>query len=58
MAGVAALGAVAVGLTAFAGSGGDRPPTEITNGGKLAEQIVFLGFQLGQRIAHDLGLHS
>jgi hypothetical protein len=43
MAGVAAFGAVAVGFTAFAGSGGDRPPTKIANGGKLAEQIAFLG---------------
>jgi len=46
MAGVAAFGAVAIGLTAFAGSGGDGPATEITDGGKLAEQIAFLGFQL------------
>jgi len=52
MAGVASFGAVAVGFTAFAGSGGDRPATEITNGGKLAEQIAFLGFQLRQRIVH------
>ena len=40
MAEVAAFGAVAVGFTAFTGSGGDGPATEITDGGKLAEQIV------------------
>jgi hypothetical protein len=42
MAGVAASGAVAVGFTALAGSGGDRPAPEITDGRKLAEQIAFL----------------
>jgi hypothetical protein len=58
MAGVAPFGAVAVGFTAFAGSGGDRAATQIANGGKLAEQIAFLSLQLGQRIVHGLGLNS
>jgi hypothetical protein len=53
MAGVAALGAVAVGFTALAGSGGDGPATEITDGRKLTEQFEFLGFQLGQRVVHE-----
>jgi hypothetical protein len=50
MAGVAAFGAVAVGFTALAGSGGDGPAPEITDGRKLAEQITLLGFQLRQRV--------
>src|SRR5215831_9287313 len=53
MAGVAAFGAVTVGFTALAGSSRDGPATEITDGGKLAEQIVFLGFQMRQRIVHS-----
>jgi hypothetical protein len=44
MAGVASFGAVAVGFTALAGSGGDGPAPKITDSGKLAEQIAFLGF--------------
>ena len=40
MAGVAAFGAVTVGFTAFAGSGGDGPAAEITDGRKLAEQTT------------------
>ncbi len=44
MAGVAAFGAMAVGFTALAGSGGDGSAPEITDGRKLAEQIAFLGF--------------
>jgi hypothetical protein len=44
VAGVAALGAVAVWFTALAESGGDGPAAEITDGRKLAEQIAFLGF--------------
>jgi hypothetical protein len=52
MAGVAAFGAVAVGFTTLAGSRGDGPAPEITDGRKLAEQIVLLGFQLGQRVVH------
>lgn len=49
MAGIAAFGAVAVGFTAVAGSDGDGPAPEVTDGRKLAEQIAFLGFQLRQR---------
>jgi hypothetical protein len=52
MALVAAFGAVAVGLTALAGSGSDGPAPEIADGRKLAEQIAFLGFQLRQRVVH------
>jgi hypothetical protein len=37
MAGVAALGAVAVWFTALSGSGGDGPAPEIADGRKLAE---------------------
>ena len=44
MAGVASFGAVAVGFTALAGSGGDGPAPKITDSGKLAEQIAFFGF--------------
>ena len=50
MSRVAAFSTVTVGFTALAGSGGNGPPTEITDGRKLAEQIAFLGFQLGQRV--------
>ncbi|MGB6941928.1 MAG: hypothetical protein WBE37_06015, partial [Bryobacteraceae bacterium] len=49
MAEIAAFGAVAVRFTALAGSGGDGPAPEITDGRKLAKQFTFLGFQLRQR---------
>jgi hypothetical protein len=52
MAGVAAFGAVAVGFTALAGSGGDGAAPEITDACQLAEQTAFLGFQLRQRVIH------
>ena len=44
MAGIASFGAVAVGFTARAGSGGDGPAPKITDSDKLTEQIAFLGF--------------
>ena len=49
---VAAFGTVAVGFTALAGSGSDGPAAEIPDGGELAEQIGFLGFQIRQRVFH------
>ena len=58
MAGVAAFGAVAVGFTAFAGSGGDGSATEITDGRKLAEQIDLFGLPTGAKSRSWWGLLS
>ena len=58
MSRVAAFSTVTVGFTALAGSGRDGPATEIADGGQLAEQIAFLGFQLRQRLVAWWGLLS
>lgn len=49
---IIAFGAMTVGFTALPRSGSDRASPEITDGGKLAEQVCSFGLPLQQRVSH------